>query len=81
MKKMVIAWILPFVLFGSCRKELVEYDQGSVKVVVEQGDQWLHDFSLFMGIKKKNPPQIAVWVEDTEGKYLVTVYASYKIAT
>lgn len=81
MKKMVIAWILPFVLFGSCRKELVEYDQGSVKVVVEQGDQWLHDFSLFMGIKKKNPPQIAVWVEDTEGKYLATVYASYKIAT
>lgn len=81
MRKMVMAWILPFVLLGSCDKELVEYEKGSVEIVVERGDAWLHDFPLFLGIKRKNPPQIAVWIEDAQGRYLSTVYASSKIAT
>ena len=76
-----MAWILPFVLLGSCDKELVEYEKGSVEIVVERGDAWLHDFPLFLGIKRKNPPQIAVWIEDAQGRYLSTVYASSKIAT
>ena len=54
-----MAWILPFVLLGSCDKKLVEYEKGSVEIVVERGDAWLHDFPLFLGIKRKNPPQIA----------------------
>lgn len=61
-----MAWILPFVLLGSCDKELVEYEKGSVEIVVERGDAWLHDFPLFLGIKRKNPPQIAVWIEDAQ---------------
>ena len=76
-----MAWILPFVLLGSCDKELVEYEKGSVEIVVERGDAWLHDFPLFLGIKRKNPPQIAVWIEDAQGRYLSTVYASSKIAS
>ena len=76
-----MAWILPFVLVGSCDKKLVEYEKGSVEIVVERGDAWLHDFPLFLGIKRKNPPQIAVWIEDAQGRYLSTVYASSKIAT
>ena len=76
-----MAWILPFVLLGSCDKKLVEYEKGSVEIVVERGDAWLHDFPLFLGIKRKNPPQIAVWIEDAQGRYLSTVYASSKIAT
>lgn len=74
-------WILPLVGLCSCQKELVGYEHGSVRVVVEQGDAWLHDFSLFLGLKKKNAPQIAVWIEDPEGRYLETVYVSHKIAT
>ena len=34
MRKMVMAWILPFVLLGSCDKELVEYEKGSVESFV-----------------------------------------------
>lgn len=41
----------------------------------------MHDFPLFWGIKVKNPPQIAVWLEDTAGNYLSTVYVTHKIAT
>lgn len=66
---------------GSCEKELIEYSQGDIQVCVEPGREWLHDFPVFLGITKKNPPQIAVWIEDRQGNYLSTVYVSHKIAT
>ena len=61
----------------SCQKELIEYEKGDVKICIEQGEQWLHDFPLFLGINKKNPPQIAIWLEDTQGNYLSTVYVTH----
>ncbi|MBQ2322674.1 MAG: hypothetical protein II375_09010 [Bacteroidales bacterium] len=70
-------------VFGltSCDKELMEYEQGDLKVNIVEGDEWLHDYRLFLGIKKKNAPQIAIWLEDMEGGYISTVYASHKVAT
>jgi len=79
MKMMCIGFVL--VCACSCQKELIEYRQGDLQIYVEQGDNWLHDFPLFMGIKMKNAPQIAIWMEDLHGNYLSTVYASHKIAT
>ena len=67
--------------FTSCEKDLIEYRQGDIKVYVEQGQEWLHDFPVFLGITKKNPPQIAIWLEDMQGNYLSTVYVTHKIAT
>lgn len=82
MKKMGFILIyFSLISFCSCQQELIEYEQGNLKVSIEQGEEWLHDFPLFLGIKKKNPPQIAVWLEDTEGHYLSTIYATHKIAT
>lgn len=80
MNKMLIFSLLPL-LCGSCRKELIACGPGDLQVVVSAGDEWLHDYPLFLGIKKKNPPQIAVWIEDAQGRYLSTIYASHKIAT
>lgn len=68
-------------VFTSCNKDLIEYEHGDIKIVVEKGDEWLHDFPLFLGINKKNPPQIAMWVEDMAGNYISTIYVSHKIAT
>lgn len=65
----------------SCNNDLVEYENNDLKITVEKGENWLHDFPLFLGISKKNPPQIAVWLEDVEGNYLSTVYVTHKIAT
>lgn len=81
MKKLTIClcFLLPFLV--SCQQELVTYGEGTRKITIEPGETWLHDYPLFLGIKKKNPPQLAVWLEDTEGNYLATVYATYKIAT
>lgn len=83
MKKMKATFIglAAVAAFVSCDKELIEYRQGDLKIRIEQGREWLHDFPLFLGIVKKNPPQIAVWLEDTQGNYLATVYVSHKIAT
>ena len=53
--------------FWSCNKDLVEYSQGDIKVKIVEGDEWLHDFPLFLSINKKNPPQVAIWLEDTNG--------------
>lgn len=64
-----------------CNKELIEYNKGDLKIFIEKGDNYLHDFPLFMGIKTKNAPQIAIWMEDTEGNYLSTIYVTHKIAT
>lgn len=68
-------------LCSSCNKELIEYQQNDLKVSIEQGDAYLHDFPLFMGIKKKNPPQIGIWIEDLQGNYVSTIYTTHKIAT
>lgn len=65
----------------SCESDLIEYEAGDIRVRIEAGKEWLHDFPVFLGISKKNPPQIAVWVEDTQGNYMSTVYVSHKIAT
>ena len=65
----------------SCRKDLLEYGQGDLKISIEQGEYWIHDFPLFLGIKLKNSPQIAIWMEDMQGNYLSTVYVTHKIAT
>ena len=80
---MIIALLglLSTISLTSCDKELIEYEQGDIKVCIEQGREWLHDFPVFLGIKKKNPPQIAIWLEDMQGNYLSTVYVSHKIAT
>ena len=64
-----------------CNENLIEYGTNDLKVSIEQGDEWLHDFPLFLGINKKNPPQIAIWTEDEAGRYLSTVYVTHKIAT
>ena len=81
MKKQIFTWILPLLGLSSCRAELLDYGAGSVRVEIERGEAWLHDFPLFWGIEKKNAPQIAVWIESPDGEYLGTVYVSHKIAT
>ena len=64
----------------SCNNDLVEYKKNDLKITLEKGESWLHDFPLFLGINKKNPPQIAIWLEDRDGNYLSTVYVTHKLA-
>jgi hypothetical protein len=83
MKMNSIAWLLLAwtSIFTSCQKEDLTYTSGDIKIQIKAGKNWLHDYPLFLGITKKNPPQFAIWLEDTNGNYISTLYATYKIAT
>ena len=75
-------WILACLsLLVSCEKVDMVTESGDYEIRIEAGEHWLHDFPLFLGLSKANPPQFAVWVEDTSGNYLSTLFATYKIAT
>ena len=76
--------ILMFLLFlttGSCKKEELAYTQGDIRVSIETGKHWIHQYPLFLGLTKDNPPQFAIWLEDAQGHYLSTIFVTHKIAT
>ncbi len=80
-KRIFICMYLATMLCSSCSNELIEYQKGDLRIDIEKGEEWLHDFPVFLSINKKNPPQIAIWAEDMDGNYLSTIYVSHKIAT
>lgn len=70
-----------FIGFSACDKEELSYMDGDLKVEIETGEHWLHDFPLFLGISTKNAPQFAIWIEDTGGNYISTLFVTNRIAT
>jgi len=65
----------------SCEKEELQFETDDISVKITEGENWIHDFPLFLGINLKNPPQFAIWIEDTDGSYITTLFATKKIAT
>ncbi|MDR1200745.1 MAG: DUF2271 domain-containing protein [Tannerellaceae bacterium] len=80
-KILAITGMTALVALASCNEDLVTYKQNDIRVQVSKGDAWLHDFPFLLGTNQKNPPQIAIWVEDLTGNYITTIYVSHKIAT
>lgn len=64
----------------SCGKDELHFEQGDLKISVETGPHWLHDFPLLLGIKVKNPPQFAIWLTDLDTNYIGTLFCTHKIA-
>jgi hypothetical protein len=81
MIRLKLALITLVVMLGACKKEKLHYSSGDIEVSVKTGENWSHNFPLFMGFNKKNPPQFAIWIEDSQGNYITTIFATYKIAT
>ncbi|WP_028975437.1 hypothetical protein [Spirochaeta cellobiosiphila] len=52
-------------------------DVHNYELDIKAGPEWIHDFAFY----RKNPPQIVIWLEDTEGHYVKTLYATDKIAS
>lgn len=65
---------------SSCGKEELHFEQGDLKIFVETGPHWLHDFPVLLGIKVKNPPQFAIWLTDLDTNYIGTLFCTHKIA-
>ncbi len=82
MKIIIIGSVIIMMLFNmGCKNEMLSYQEGDLKIEIITGENWLHEFEIFMGLKIKNPPQFAVWLEDENGNYLTTLYATYRVAT
>lgn len=67
-------------IISSCKVTEPTYSSGDIKINIEPGKHWLHDFPLFLGLSKENPPQFALWLEDTTGNYISTIFVTYKTA-
>ena len=61
----------------SCNGISEQVQSGDLIISLETGSEWLHDFSTL----KKNPPQFVLWMEDEEGHYISTIFATRKVAT
>lgn len=64
----------------SCGKDDLTFEKNDLKISVETGENWLHDFPLFLGLKTKNPPQFVIWITDLDTNYIGTVFCTRKIA-
>jgi hypothetical protein len=81
--------------FGYALKELRPIDRQATQVLttrydvqgralsieVKAGDQYAGPGAEVFGIRLTTVPQMAIWVEDTEGNYLETLYVTKKGAT
>lgn len=84
MKKIVLCITISLLLvlhLYSSEKEKLQLESEKITVKIVEGENWIHDFPLFLGINLKNPPQFAVWIEDTKGNYIFTLFVTERIAT
>lgn len=84
MKKPEVFFCLFVVVFAleSCSvKRNLQVEKGDIRVEIRQGEAWVHKFPLFAGISVKTRPQMAIWIEDTAGNYVSTLFVSKKVAT
>ncbi|NMM64747.1 DUF2271 domain-containing protein [Clostridium sp. P21] len=59
---------------------IVSEKQGKkLSVSVVKGEEYLHKFQVNSLINIKTPPQFAIWIEDLNGNYVDTIYATSKI--
>ncbi|MBN2279134.1 MAG: hypothetical protein JXQ65_00985 [Candidatus Marinimicrobia bacterium] len=76
----MLCFLLSFIGIGACSNPSLSYTNNNLKIEIKTGAHWLHEFPILFGIKKENPPQFAIWLEDTLGNYLSTIYVTSKIA-
>lgn len=51
----------------------------NIAISITKGEEYLHKFKVNSIISIKTPPQFAVWIEDLNGNYIETLYATSKI--
>jgi hypothetical protein len=52
-----------------------------ITLAVEGGDHYSHKLKVMKVLSVKTTPQIAVWIEDTEGNYIETIYVTGRAGT
>ena len=73
---MVKRWLLPLLLLGCGGSS----GPGTLSVHISAGPGWLHPYPLFLGLHKQNGPQLALWLEDENGRLLRPLFATRSFA-
>ncbi len=76
----VLAVALVSLSYTGCQTGETDFGSGPLTVETVPGEAYVHYLDLFWIIRLPNRPQIAVWVEDTDGNYLDTIYVSQRAA-
>lgn len=66
---------------GTPGQQAKEAARGRIVVTVKEGEGWLHTFSFGGRGTVSARPQMAFWLEDTQGNFVATVYVTHKAAT
>ncbi len=79
----IIFGIIAVAIFTACGKngQNMSYGIGDYEVSIEPGEAWHHTFYAMGFIPIENEPQMAIWLEDTCGNFLSTVYVTERSAT
>ena len=59
------------------------FEGQEIEIKVAEGDEWDHKLKIIKWlpfISVTNQPQIAIWIEDLDGKYLETLYVTQGVA-
>ena len=48
-------WFLSLLINSGCNLDLVEYDSNDLKISIKKGEEWMHDFPLFLGFTMTLP--------------------------
>lgn len=60
-------WFLSLLINSGCNRDLVEYDSNDLKISIEKGEEWLHNFPLFLGINTKIRPRLQSGLKTWKG--------------
>ncbi|MBV7274763.1 DUF2271 domain-containing protein [Clostridiaceae bacterium UIB06] len=65
---------------GTSTIKMIDKKEGKdLTISITKGEQYLHKFKINSFISIKTSPQFAVWIEDLNGNYIETLYATSKI--
>lgn len=64
-----------FVLYIMCISSTALFAEQKLRVQIIPGQHWLSSMKIFI-FKKYNPPQIAAWIEDTQGEFVKNLYVT-----
>ncbi len=75
--------VIAVAILTACGKngQNTSYGIGDYQLSIEPGEAWHHTFYAMGFIPIENEPQMAIWLEDTCGNFLSTVYVTERSAT
>ena len=59
---------------------LIDSSGKEIDIAVSTGEHWIHSFRVALLMKINAPPQVAIWLEDVDGRFIDTLYVTSRFA-